>query len=71
VKKNGEIIWINLTRSVIRDQAGEPLYGLCMVEDITEVKRTQEEALPGRSWKAWECWQGASPMTSTICWAAY
>ena len=45
VKKNGEIIWVNLTASVIRDQEGEPLYGLAMIEDITEVKRAQEEAL--------------------------
>jgi PAS domain S-box-containing protein len=44
VKKNGEIIWMNLTASVIRDPAGEPLYGLGMVEDITEVKRAQEQA---------------------------
>ena len=45
VKKNGEIIWINLTASLIRDQEGEPLYGLAMIEDITELKRSQEEAL--------------------------
>jgi C4-dicarboxylate-specific signal transduction histidine kinase len=44
VKKNGEIIWINLTASVIRDHDGEPLYGLAIVEDITEVKRAQEQA---------------------------
>jgi PAS domain S-box-containing protein len=45
VKKNGEVIWVNLTKSLILDENGEPLYGLSMVEDITEVKRTQEEAL--------------------------
>ena len=45
VKKNGEIIWINLTKSVIHGPDGEPLHGLAMVEDITEIKRTQEEAL--------------------------
>src|SRR5215469_1766632 len=45
VKKNGQIIWINLTGSLIRTQNGEPLYALAMVEDITEVKRTQEESL--------------------------
>jgi PAS domain S-box-containing protein len=44
-KKNGEIIWINLTASMIHGPDGEPLYGLAMVEDITEIKRTQEEAL--------------------------
>jgi PAS domain S-box-containing protein len=45
VKKGGEIIWINLTATVIVDRDGEPLYGLGMIENITEVKRTQDEAL--------------------------
>ena len=44
VKKTGEIIWIKLTASVIHDQKGEPLHGLGMIEDVTEVKRSQEEA---------------------------
>jgi PAS domain S-box-containing protein len=44
VKKNGEAIWINLTASIILGSGGEPLHGLAMVEDITEIKRTQEEA---------------------------
>ena len=45
VKKSGEIIWINLTASMILGPDGEPLHGLAMIEDITEIKRTQEEAL--------------------------
>jgi two-component system cell cycle sensor histidine kinase/response regulator CckA len=45
VRKDGEIIWIKLTASVIRDQREEALYGLGMIEDMTEIKRTQEEAL--------------------------
>jgi two-component system, cell cycle sensor histidine kinase and response regulator CckA len=45
VKRNGDIIWINLTASVIRDQEGEVMYGLAMIEDITEAKQTQEESL--------------------------
>jgi PAS domain S-box-containing protein len=45
VRKGGEIIWVNLIKSVILDGDGRPLYGITMVEDITEVKRTQEEAL--------------------------
>ena len=45
VKKNGEILWINLTASVVCDADGRPLCGLAMVEDMTEVRRTQEEAL--------------------------
>ena len=45
VKKNGEFIWVNLTKSLILDENGEFLHGLTMVEDITDTKRTQEEAL--------------------------
>jgi signal transduction histidine kinase len=44
VKKTGEIIWINVTRSIIRDPDGETLYALAMIEDVTEVKRNQEES---------------------------
>jgi two-component system cell cycle sensor histidine kinase/response regulator CckA len=45
VKKNGEIMWANLNATIFRDQESEPMYGLGMVEDITEVKRIQEEAV--------------------------
>ena len=45
VKKTGEIIWINLTASIILGPDGEPLDGIAMVEDVTEVRRSQEEAL--------------------------
>jgi len=44
VKKNGEIIWIHLTASMLRDERGEPLHGLAMVEDVTETKHNREEA---------------------------
>jgi two-component system, cell cycle sensor histidine kinase and response regulator CckA len=45
LRKSGEVLWINLTASVVRDREGKPLYGLAMVEDITEFKRNQEESL--------------------------
>jgi PAS domain S-box-containing protein len=45
IKKTGETLWINLTASIILGSDGKPLHGLAMVEDITDVKRTQEEAL--------------------------
>jgi PAS domain S-box-containing protein len=45
LRKNGETIWIALTASIIRGADGEPIHGMAMIEDITEVKRTQEEAL--------------------------
>jgi len=42
LKKNGEIFWIHLTASVIRSQSGRLLYGLAMIEDITERKQAEE-----------------------------
>lgn len=35
-KRNGEIIWVNITVSLIKDNNGSPLYFLIMVEDINE-----------------------------------
>jgi PAS domain S-box-containing protein len=43
VKKSGELMWVSLTASVIRDEEGRPLHGLGMIEDITERKRAEEE----------------------------
>jgi PAS domain S-box-containing protein len=45
VKKTGEIVWANLTASLIHGPDGQPLHALAMIENITEIKRTQEEAL--------------------------
>ncbi|WP_017720002.1 PAS domain S-box protein [Kamptonema formosum] len=43
LKKNGEFIWVHLTCSVVRDDAGAPLYYLGTVEDITDRVRAEEE----------------------------
>jgi PAS domain S-box-containing protein len=45
VKMTGEIIWVNLTACAIAGPDGEPLHELAMIEDVTEIKRTQDEAL--------------------------
>ncbi len=43
LKKSGEILWIDLAASVVRDRKGRPLYSLGMIEEITDRKRTEEE----------------------------
>jgi len=43
IRKDGEILWINLTASVIRDEAGNPLYGLATMTDITDRQRDEED----------------------------
>lgn len=37
--RNGALVWVNLTVSLIRDQGGAPQYYISIVEDITERKR--------------------------------
>jgi PAS domain S-box-containing protein len=44
-KKNQEIVWVNLTLMMLRGKAGEILYTLGMVEDITVRKIAQEEII--------------------------
>jgi PAS domain S-box-containing protein len=43
VKKNGELMWVSLTASVIRDQQGRPVHGLGMIEDITERRQAAQK----------------------------
>lgn len=36
IKKNSEIIWVNLTTNIIRNAAADPMFVLGLAEDITE-----------------------------------
>jgi PAS domain S-box-containing protein len=40
VKKNQEIVWINLTACVIRDEQQTPVYYLAIIEDISDRKQS-------------------------------
>jgi PAS domain S-box-containing protein len=42
VRKDGGVIWGRLTACIVRDRDGNPLYGLGMIQDITEQKRMEE-----------------------------
>ena len=41
-RKDGQIVWGQLTASLVRNQNGEPQYVIGMVEDISERKRAEE-----------------------------
>lgn len=41
-RKGGDIVWVNLTVSLLRDDAGEPAHFISVLEDITERRRTDE-----------------------------
>lgn len=43
VRKDGSVLWVNRTISMVRDHSGHPLHFLRIVEDITERKRLESE----------------------------
>ncbi len=42
ITKDGTLIWLDITALLVRDDQNAPLYGLLMVQDITERKRVEE-----------------------------
>ncbi len=45
VHKNGESVWVRKFISLLRDDEGRPMYGLALVTDITERRKTEQELL--------------------------
>jgi diguanylate cyclase (GGDEF)-like protein/PAS domain S-box-containing protein len=43
LRKDGSVIWVNRTVSLVRDPEGQPLYFLRLAEDITERKRLEAD----------------------------
>src|SRR6266849_5426937 len=41
LKKNHELLWADLTATILRDQHGQAIYGLVMLENIIERKRAK------------------------------
>jgi PAS domain S-box-containing protein len=54
IKKNGEIVWVNLTTTALRNEDGEVLYAICMIEDISnrQLAEKQREKLISELQKA-------------------
>jgi len=42
ITKEGTLAWLDLTALLVRTKAGKPLYGLAMVDDITDRKQSQQ-----------------------------
>lgn len=42
-RNDGDIVWINLTVSLVRHENGEPKYFISVVEDISEQKKAEKE----------------------------
>jgi diguanylate cyclase (GGDEF)-like protein/PAS domain S-box-containing protein len=43
IRKDHQVIWVQLTASVVRDAAGTPLYLVKQIEDITERRQNREQ----------------------------
>jgi PAS domain S-box-containing protein len=44
IRKDGEVIWVQVDVSLVRDASGLPLHSVCLIHDIT-VRRRAEQAL--------------------------
>ncbi|HSQ03211.1 MAG TPA: PAS domain S-box protein, partial [Burkholderiales bacterium] len=42
VRKNGSIVWVHITASMLRDAGGEPLYEMVQVVDISRSREAEE-----------------------------
>jgi PAS domain S-box-containing protein len=43
IRKQGQLIWINLSVSLVRNQIGQPLYFIALIENIDNRKRAEQE----------------------------
>lgn len=44
IRKDGTVVWVNVTVSIVRSDSGEPLYLVGFVQDITEQRNAQAAA---------------------------
>jgi diguanylate cyclase (GGDEF)-like protein/PAS domain S-box-containing protein len=43
VRKDGQVVWANITTSAVRDKEGDILYALVIAENVTDKKKAEEE----------------------------
>src|SRR5256714_5863882 len=43
IRKDGELLWVNLTAAIIRNKKGQPHHYITMVKDVTERKRVEQD----------------------------
>lgn len=48
IRSDGEVVWVQLTRSLVRDAQGRPAYFVTIADDITERRRTKLELAESR-----------------------
>jgi len=52
VRKDGSLVWINLTDALVRHSSGDPKYFISVVQDITERKHLEEQFLQAQKMEA-------------------
>lgn len=52
VRKDGSLVWINLTDALVRHPSGDPKYFISVVQDITERKHLEEQFLQAQKMEA-------------------
>ena len=73
VHKQGHEVWVHTNVALVRDQQGQPLYMLAVVQDITEAKVAKEQLLRQRTkrfascrWSPARCVTPSSSPTQTV-----
>ena len=59
IRKDGSLVWVDLSVSLQREDAGNPAYTIAIIQDISERKR-----LDGELWRAMEASEAASQAKS-------
>ncbi len=49
IRKDGSIVWIQLTGSLLKDEDSKPLYFIAQIEDITERRQAEQQLRDSRS----------------------
>jgi two-component system cell cycle sensor histidine kinase/response regulator CckA len=52
VRKDGSLVWINLTDALVRHSSGDPKYFISVVQDITERRHLEEQFLQAQKMEA-------------------
>ena len=52
IRKDGSLIWVNITVSLVRDLQGSPVYFISVVEDISEHKKLEEQLFQAQKMEA-------------------
>ncbi|MCF8365497.1 MAG: PAS domain S-box protein [Bacteroidales bacterium] len=48
IRKNGEIVWVDISTNLQRDKEGKPMYFITSITDITERKHVERELIQAR-----------------------